>query len=326
MNNKYIGNRLQLFDVREYKFSGGKSEGTRAIDIWNGGNLHFTVLPDRCLDIFTVRYKNKNMAFHTPNGVVNPSYYNEHGITWLRSFCGGFLVTCGLKNYGGTDGSDPELTFHGRLSNTPCEQLCVDIAEDGKSVKISGVMREAVLFGSNLTLKRTIECKYGEDKIYIKDEIKNEGYTRSHVSQLYHFNMGYPLMNENSRIVIPSVSSTPRTPHAEQFPDSWEKFDAPDDTFDEMLFEHILSEKCYGIDSPDINTKLRISYSSDILTHFLEWKACRSGTYVCGIEPMTATNLGYLANVENGTQKYLEAQEKTVNSFEISFSDLSDNK
>ncbi|MBE6670766.1 MAG: DUF4432 family protein, partial [Ruminococcaceae bacterium] len=77
MNNKYIGNRMQLFDVREYKFSGGKAEGTRAIDIWNGANLHFTILPDRCLDLFTVRYKNKNMAFHTPNGVVNPSYYNE---------------------------------------------------------------------------------------------------------------------------------------------------------------------------------------------------------------------------------------------------------
>ena len=37
---------------------------------------------------------------------------------------------------------------------------------------------------------------------------------------------------------------------------------------------------------------------------------------------MTATNSGFKANVENGTQKYLKAQEKVVNTFEISFSDL----
>jgi len=89
-----------------------------------------------------------------------------------------------------------------------------------------------------------------------------------------------------------------------------------------MLFEHELSEKYFGIDNPDINTSMRVNYLSPALTNFLEWKACQSGTYVCGLEPMTATNSGFKANVENGTQKYLKPQEKVVNTFEISFSDL----
>ncbi|MBR5314839.1 MAG: aldose 1-epimerase family protein [Clostridia bacterium] len=322
MNNKYIGNRMQLFDVREYKFTGGKAEGTRAIDIWNGANLHFTVLPDRCLDLFTVRYKNKNMAFHTPNGVVNPAYYNELGNVWLRSFGAGFMTTCGLKNYGGADGSNPELTFHGRMSNTPCEMLSIQIPEDGDTVTISGVMKEAILFGSNMSLTRTITCKYGEDKIYVKDVIKNEGFSETHLSLLYHFNMGYPLMSENSKIIIPSVKCHPFSAHAKERPDAWNYFEAPTDNFEEMLFEHELSEKYFGIDNPDINTSMRVNYLSPALTNFLEWKACQSGNYVCGLEPMTATNSGFKANVENGTQKYLKPQEKVVNTFEISFSDL----
>ena len=322
MEKKYIGNRMQLFDVREYKFTGGKAEGTRAIDVWNGANLHFTVLPDRCLDIFTVRYKNKNMAYHTPNGVVNPSYYNEHGITWLRSFGGGFMATCGLKNYGPADVSNPELTFHGRIGNTPCERLCVNISEEGDTVTISGIMKEAIIFGSNMSLTRSISCKYGEDKIHVKDVIKNEGFNETHLSLLYHFNMGYPLMSENSKIVIPSVKCSPFSLHAKECPDSWNYFEKPADIFEEMLFEHELSDKYFGIDNPDINVKMRVNYLSPVLTNFLEWKACQSGTYVCGLEPMTATNSGYKTNVENDTQKYLKAQEKVVNTFDISFSDL----
>ena len=320
--NKYIGNRMQLFDVREYKFSNGKAEGTRAIDIWNGANLHFTILPDRCLDLFSVRYKNNNMAFHTPNGVVNPSYYNELGNVWLRSFAAGFLTTCGLKNYGGADGTNPDLTFHGRIANTPCEQLSIDIPEDGSSVTISGVMREAILFGSNMTLTRSITVKKGEDKIFVKDVIKNEGFKDTHLSMLYHFNLGYPLVSEKANIYLPSTKCHPFSASAKANPDAWNYFEEPSDDAEEMLFEHELSEKCFGIDNPELNTKLRINYLSPALTNFLEWRSCQSGNYVCGLEPMTATNSGFKANVENGTQKYLKAQEKVVNTFEISFSDL----
>lgn len=322
MHNKYIGNDVQLFDVRQYRFSDGKSQGTRAVDVWNGADLHLTILPDRCLDLFTVRYKNRNMAYHTPNGVVNPAYYNEHGIAFLRSFEAGFLKTCGLKNYGTTDGSDPDMTFHGRIGNTPCEDLCVVRSDDGEEVTVSGVMRECIIFGTNYTLKRTINVRHGVNKISIKDEITNHGYTKGHLSMLYHFNMGYPLLSENSKIVIPSLEAKPGTDHAKQYPDSWNKFTPPVEDFPEMLFEHKLSEKKVGIDSPDINTSMRIEFDSPVLDHFLQWKVCQSGIYVCGLEPMTGTNSGYKANVENGTQKYIEPGQTITNKFEISFCDL----
>ena len=86
--NRYIGHPRQLFEAREYIMAGGKAAGVRAVDVWNGAGLHFTVLADRCLDLYTVRYKNRNMSFLTPTGVVAPEYYDDRGAGWLRSFAG----------------------------------------------------------------------------------------------------------------------------------------------------------------------------------------------------------------------------------------------
>lgn len=150
---EYIGNNSQLFDVRQYTLTDGKANGTRAISVWNGGGLSFTVLPDRCLDIAEVRYCGNNMSYITPSGIVAPQFFDPDGISWLRSFGGGFLTTCGLENIGVADGT-PDLTMHGRIGNTPCENLCVDPDDDGLGVTIKGTAREAVLFGCKLTLRR----------------------------------------------------------------------------------------------------------------------------------------------------------------------------
>lgn len=59
-------------------------------------------------------------------------------------------------------------------------------------------MREAELFGENLTLRRTITTRYGENRICIEDEITNEGFRREPMMLLYHMNVGYPLLCEDS--------------------------------------------------------------------------------------------------------------------------------
>ena len=81
---KYVNNPNQLFEVRQYTLTDGRAAGTKAVSVWNGGNLSVTVLPDRCLDIADVRYKGKSMAFITAPGIVNPKYFEHDGINWLR--------------------------------------------------------------------------------------------------------------------------------------------------------------------------------------------------------------------------------------------------
>ncbi|MCL2157977.1 MAG: aldose 1-epimerase family protein, partial [Oscillospiraceae bacterium] len=63
---RYIGNKKQLFSVKNYILSDGRANQTRAIDIINGKGLFLTLLPDRCLDIFQVIYKDTNMCYISP--------------------------------------------------------------------------------------------------------------------------------------------------------------------------------------------------------------------------------------------------------------------
>ncbi len=319
----YVGNPKQLFDVRQYTFSDGKASGVRAVDVWNGANLHFTVLADRCLDLYTVRYKNRNMSYLTPTGVVAPSYYDDRGIGWLRSFAGGFLATCGLQNIGNTDESDPTLSMHGRISNTPAENLCVKLSPGEDAVEISGVMREMILFGVKLKLERTITCRAGSDVIGLSDKITNTGYERTPLSMLYHFNMGYPLLSESAKIVIPAQKTLPRDKHAESGLHEWDKVLPPQQNFTEMCYYHTLSENCFGIDNPAIGTSMRISFSSDgILDRLIQWRQLGWGDYVMGLEPSSCTLEGRADAVQNGSQKYIEAQSTLCNTFEITFSEL----
>jgi hypothetical protein len=328
MTHKYISNTSQLFDVRQYKLSGGKSDGVSAIDIWNGANLHFTVLPDRGFDIYTVRYKNRNMSFLTPSGVVAPAFYNDVNAKWLRSFGGGFLCTCGLQNIGNTDNTDSDLSLHGRISNTPAENVCVDIANDGMTATLSGVMREAVIFGANLTLKRSITCKQGCDVIEFCDTITNAGYKREPLSVLYHFNIGFPLLSENAIPFIPAVTTLPRNKHAEEDIENWRAVYPPSDDFEEMCYYHFLSENIVGIDNPDINTSVRIAFESSdgFLDRVVQWRMFGSGNYVMGLEPASCTLEGRKDAIANGSQKYINAQSSVVNRFKISFGDFIDVK
>lgn len=319
---EYIGNDSQLFDVRQYTLTDGKANGTRAISVWNGGGLSFTVLPDRCLDIAEVRYCGNNMSYITPSGIVAPQFFDPDGISWLRSFGGGFLTTCGLENIGVADGT-PDLTMHGRIGNTPCENLCVDPDDDGLGVTIKGTARESVLFGCKLTLRREYRCVYGEDRIRFTDVITNRGFEKVPVSVLYHMNMGYPLLSEKAKLVIPSAEVYARDDHANAHISEWNKVTAPQHGFTEMCYYHKLSENCYGIDNPSIGTGVRISFESDgMLNRLIQWRMLGEGEYVMGLEAASCTLEGRADAVRNGSQKYLEPEQSFTNSFCISFRNI----
>lgn len=304
--------------------SGGKSDGTRAIDIWNGGDLHFTVLPDRALDIYSVRFCGKNIAFHTPSGVVAPQYYNDVDAKWLRSFNGGLMTTCGLQNIGDPDTENSEYSVHGRISNTPCENLSVMLNDSRDQVDIFGTMREAVLFGERLLLKRSIHAARGEDAIILSDEITNIGYSKTHLSVLYHFNIGYPLLSEKSIVKIPSFKIIPRNDHAATDVENWDVVRKPTPNYEEMCYYHFISEddagyRTVGIDNPEEGIGISISYRSPVLDRLVQWRMFGCGDYVMGLEPASCTLAGVSDAVNNGSMKYIDPGETIRNEIKVAF-------
>lgn len=64
----YIGHLNQLFGVKTYRLTGGRQEGVAAVDIATGAGLEFTVLADRCMDLFQLKLDGQNLNYFTPAG------------------------------------------------------------------------------------------------------------------------------------------------------------------------------------------------------------------------------------------------------------------
>ena len=63
---EHIGDLDQLISFKEAVLTGGFQDGVRMMEVANGGNLSVTVLPDRCMDLYQVRYKGKNLNYLAP--------------------------------------------------------------------------------------------------------------------------------------------------------------------------------------------------------------------------------------------------------------------
>lgn len=314
---KYLGDLSQVFGIREYTLSGGKSKGVKAFDFRNGAGLEFTLLADRCLDISGLTYKGVNCSYMSKAGIVAPEYYNEDGAEFLRSYYAGFLTTCGLRNVGNACQDEGEsFGVHGRISNTPAEEVCarVDWSDDVPVLTITGFMREARLFGENLVLRRKITCRYGENKIAIQNSIENNGFRKEPVMLLFHFNLGYPLLDENAILVTPTQKLVPRDAEAQKGVATSDRFHAPTPGYAEQVFYHDLKAKSDGNTSAAlVNKKLglavAIHFNKNQLFNFTQWKQMGEGEYVLGMEPCNCKVGGRADARKNNELEYLEPGE-----------------
>jgi len=314
---RYIGNLSQLFDMREMILTGGKSEGVKVISISNGSGMEMLFTADRCLDLYSLKFEGKNLGYQTPAGIVNPSYYDCHKDMWLKSYGAGFMATCGLSNIGSPcEDSGETLGLHGELANTPAEQLCAKFDESDCSpcAEISGIMRKASLFGGNLSLRRTIRVRYAVNEIQICDIIRNDGFGAQPYMTLYHFNMGYPLLSPAAVLYLPTEKVIPRTEHASAYAQEYMKITPPVSPYEEMCYYHILKKDengmaHFGMENPESHLAVSVSYNTDRLDHFVEWKMFGECDYALGLEPCNATIDGRADARKNGTLKFLKPGE-----------------
>jgi hypothetical protein len=314
---KYVGDFSQVFGIREYTLSGGKSKGVKVFDFRNGAGLEFTVLSDRCLDIAGLTFKGINCSYISKTGIVAPEYYNEDGIEFLRSFHAGFLTTCGLRNVGSPCEDEGEsFGVHGRISNTPAEEVCarVDWVDDLPVLTITGRMREARLFGENLILQRKITCRYGENKISIQNTIENYGFRKEPVMLLFHFNLGYPLLDEDSILVTPTGKLIPRDAEARKGVENFNQFQPPTPGYAEQVFYHNLQtdlegNTCVALVNNKLELGVAIHFNKNQLFNFTQWKQMGEGEYVLGMEPCNCYVGGRADARKNGNLEYLEPGE-----------------
>jgi len=328
---RYVGNKNQLYSVKNYIMTDGKANNTRAIDVINGKGLFMTILPDRGMDIYQLIYKDTNMSYISASGVVHPSYYDNRGGEFLRSFYAGFLTTCGLETIcAPSEDDEEELGLHGRISNIPADNFYVRTDENTKSgepeIIITGIIHQGRLFGDKYSLTREIKIYTGENKFEIRDIVKNTGYKKSPHMILYHLNYGYPFLDENIEINVPAIKSEPCDDFAAQDLDKWNQFNTPQEGIAEQCYYHKLKTDengyaKYSLYNPNLKKGIAVKYDAKPLDCFIQWKMCGEGDYVLGLEPANSLGGGRKKNRENGTLKFLEPQSDVKYHIIVSLSD-----
>jgi hypothetical protein len=296
---QHVGSVEQLAGVRLGELADGFERGVRVADVYTGSGLTFTVLLDRGMDIGQASFRGVPLAWRSATTAKAPSYFEPEGFGWLRGFHGGLVNTCGLSYFGApSEDRGQALGLHGRASYTPASHVAYGGVWDGDTYELwcSGELREAVVFGENLVLKRRIRARLGESRLFIEDEVVNEGYAPAPHMMLYHVNFGFPVVSAESELLARSRAVHPRDEVAAPGLPDHRRFQPPTPGYAEQVFYHTLAADAGGSAQVALVNRAfdggrglggYLRFRLEELPRLVQWKMMGQGTYVCGLEPAT---------------------------------------
>jgi hypothetical protein len=330
-----VGDVSQVANARKAAMTEGIERGSDLIEVYNASGLCFSILPGRALDVASAHYKGMSLCFRGSTGDVGPGFYEPQGYGWMRGFFGGLVLTCGMT-FTGHPEVDPEeeneeMGLHGRLSFLPAKNVVADgnWEDEDYVIRVRGKIREAEVFKTNLELTREISTVLGEKSLHIHDRIENLSIDRSPFMYVYHCNPGFPVLDEGTRLVINSASTTEWLEDMEVGPETYTVAQGPQPDFEDNVFVHRPVADAEGnVRIGMINDKLALGlywkFPLAEMPLVSQWQHFIRGTYVGGIEPGNASMLGRAWNRKHGYLQYIEPGEVREFHLEIGVLDGAD--
>jgi len=302
-------------DIEQAVRTGGPETGTRVIRL-TSGDLQADLLPDRGLDVGQVRVA--GIPFAYLSGVGFPRWSNESEDAFARSFGGGLLVTCGLRNFGPASEGQP---MHGRIGSLPARVTRVEAGDRGALVE--GVVRETGLFDEPLELRRRVESPAPQRMLRITDTITNLGSSPTELMTLYHVNFGAPLVGEGTTLRTSALDVQPRDDDARAGFDSWHSFPTPSRGFREQVFVHTLPRDRLVEATVTARSGLQavLRWNSAELPGLIQWRIADPARSVLGVEPCdTPTILGRADARTRDLLRWIAPGDSVTRTLEIGFS------
>src|SRR5690606_28726275 len=310
-----ISNPSQMGGIETYVIDNGPGRGTRIAWINTGSGFRYKVVIDRGLDIADAFYNQYNLSWISHLGITPPQPFSANGIDWLRTFGGGLLTTCGLSHVGGPESDEfGERGLHGHISNIPAELVNISQPDPltGKlDFSITGIMRETKPFGPSLELHRTISGTLGSPMLRIQDKVINRGNTPAPHMLLYHFNFGWPLIDEGTELKWEGDWTTrngDRNGIIFKEGNSFKKAPAPlpshNGSGEEVAFIDVVhnnGKSSCGLFNPHLQFGVTIRFNKSELPWLTNWQHWGKNEYVTGLEPGTHPPIGQAAARANGT-------------------------
>jgi hypothetical protein len=210
--------------------------------------------------------------------------------------------------------------LHGRVSNRPARLVGYGERWQGEECLLwaEGEVLQAAVFGEHLLLRRRIEARLGESRLKIHDEVENVGPDETPHMYLYHVNVGFPVVDEGSELLLPALSLHPEDASGMDY----RQFAAPEANFVEQDFEHDLAgEEDATVPVAVVNRELGLGvyqlFNRAQFPHHFVWRMLGEGTYVVGIEPSTNRMAGRLDAKKRGELIQLRAGERRTYDLEL---------
>ncbi|MBX3051915.1 MAG: aldose 1-epimerase family protein [Caldilineaceae bacterium] len=315
-----VGDISQVAHTRRAEMIEGIERGADLIEVFDASGLCFSVLPGRALDIASAHYKGMSLCFRGNTGDVGPAFYEPQGYGWMRGFFGGLTTTCGMT-FTGHPEVDPEeeneeLGLHGRLAYLPAKNVVAESGWEGEQyvTRIRGRMREAVVFGTNLELRREIVTVLGEKRIRIHDRIENLSVDPSPLMFVYHTNPGFPLLDAGARVVVHSEKSTEWLADEEVGPEVYGRCLPPQDDVQDLVVVHrpvadAQGNAQVGLLNDQLGLGLYWKFPVAEMPLLSQWQHFHRSTYVTGIEPGNVSMLGRAWNRKHGYLQHIQPGE-----------------
>lgn len=303
-----LGDIAQIAQVRAVQFDDGPERATRAIDVRMAGGIHAMVLTDRGMDLGPVWFEGHPLGWISGTGPVHPAYGNDEN--WLRLYHGGLMVTAGFENIGlPSEDEDGHHGLHGRASMIPARNVhWKSVPDRPGAVEVVGTLREVSVHGTDLELTRTYRFEPGRAAFSIHDELSNKGFIEAPLLLLYHFNIGFPIVDEGARLIAPShdaiaFDAASEASLARHMCIDGPRADAAVEVFEIVPHETTDIRTTIGVAnagfSPTDGIALAISYRRDQLPRLWQWRMLGQGRYLVGLEPATAGLRGRVVEQKN---------------------------
>jgi hypothetical protein len=295
------------WSIRKRTLRGGLRDGVDVVEV-NNGALAFTLLPTRGMGLWRGEYHGSYLGWRAPLlGPVHPRHVNlaeRGGLGWLSGF-DEWMCRCGLA-FNGPPGEDVHIdkagntqrdlvTLHGRIANQPAHFVEVRVNLDPPhELTVIGQVAESGLFAPHLNLTTTYTTIPGSNRVVLHDMVENRGATPSEMEILYHSNVGAPLLEAGSRVLLPMRTMAPLNARAAEGVSTWDTYAGPIAGFAEQVYLFDLLEDSAGRTlamlyncAADRALVLRMNHRD--LPCFTVWRntAAVEDGYVTGLEPAT---------------------------------------
>jgi hypothetical protein len=327
-----VGRLEQVGGVRRMRLSEGMEQGVEQIQVRTGAGLAYYISPERGLDISLAEFAGAPLSWQSPNGDVQPAFYDDRSDHWLRTAAGGLLMTCGFTQAGApNDDQGAELGLHGRAHHLAARHIGASGAWEGDEyvMRVRGVVEETIIYGEFIRLTREISSRLGSNRITIHDHYENLGFAPTPLTLLYHFNFGFPLLTESTRISFPSRVVNPRG--MGEPTTGYETWQAPDPAFPAQVYFHenliadeegwasaTVYQPAFPFPTGPNPLTVRVAWDATTLPRLVQWRMAGAGTHVLGIEPANCNVNGRAASRADSSLVTLEPGEAYTCRLEIS--------